>query len=104
MQQLEVKLSEKHIKDAQEEVSEKVLLLDKAKKALATKDSVLKNKKEELDKIIAATEKEERHFSKLSSEAREKIEPRLLHSRSHPTNTAMDWPVPVVREACGVPF
>src|SRR6267154_4385282 len=41
MQQLEVKLSEKYIKDAQEEVAEKVILLDKAKKALSTKESVL---------------------------------------------------------------
>ncbi len=61
-------------------MAEKVLLLEKAKKALSTKESVLKNKKDELDKIITATEKEERHFAKLSAEAREKIEPRLLHS------------------------
>ena len=32
MQQLEVKLAEKHIKDANEEIAEKVLLLEKAKK------------------------------------------------------------------------
>ncbi|HEY4966593.1 MAG TPA: C4-type zinc ribbon domain-containing protein [Puia sp.] len=103
MQQLEVKLSEKHIKDAQEEVAEKVLLLDKAKKALSTKDSVLKNKKEELDKIIALTEKEERHFSKLSADAREKIEPRLLHSYDRIRTNYRNGlaVVPVVRDACG---
>src|SRR5580704_17973342 len=67
MQQLEVKLAEKHIKDANEEVAEKVVLLEKAKKNIAAKDGVLKNKKEELDKIIATTEKEEKHFAKLSS-------------------------------------
>ncbi|HVY74975.1 MAG TPA: C4-type zinc ribbon domain-containing protein [Puia sp.] len=103
MQQLEVKLAEKHIKDANEEVAEKVLQLDKAKKAIAAKESVLKNKKEELDKIIAATEKEEKHFAKLSSEAREKIEPRLLNSydriRSNYRNGLAV--VPVVRDACG---
>src|ERR1043166_6204174 len=80
MQQLEVKLAEKHIRDANEEIAEKVQQLERAKKALGTKDGVLKNKKDELEKIIAATEKEEKHFSKLSAEAREKIEPRLLHS------------------------
>lgn len=103
MQQLEVKLSEKHIKDAQEEVAEKVLLLEKAKKALGSKESVLKNKKEELDKIIAATEKEERHFSKLSAEAREKIEPRLLHSYDRIRTNYRNGlaVVPVVRDACG---
>lgn len=103
MQQLEVKLAEKHIKDANEEVAEKVIHLDKAKKAIAAKESVLKNKKEELDKIIAATEKEEKHFAKLSSEAREKIEPRLLNSydriRSNYRNGLAV--VPVVRDACG---
>ena len=103
MQQLEVKLSEKHIKDANEEVAEKVLLLDKAKKAIGSKETVLKNKKEELDKIIAATEKEERHFAKLSSEAREKIEPRLLHSYDRIRTNYRNGlaVVPVVRDACG---
>jgi len=80
MQQLEVKLAEKHIRDANEEIAEKVQQLERAKKALSTKEGVLKNKKDELEKIIVATEKEEKHFSKMSSEAREKIEPRLLHS------------------------
>ena len=80
MQQLEVKLAEKHMKDANEEIAEKIQSLERAKKTIAAKDSVLKNKKEELEKIISATEKEERHFAKLSAEAREKVEPRLLHS------------------------
>ena len=103
MQQLEVKLAEKHIKDANEEIAEKVLLLEKAKKNIATKESVLKNKKDELDKIIATTEKEEKHFTKLSVEAREKVEARLLHSydriRSNYRNGLAV--VPVVRDACG---
>jgi len=103
MQQLEVKLAEKHIRDANEEIAEKVQQLERAKKALSTKEGVLKNKKDELEKIIAATEKEEKHFSKLSAEAREKIEPRLLHSydriRSNYRNGLAV--VPVVRDACG---
>jgi len=103
MQQLEVKLAEKHIKDANAEIAEKVVLLEKAKKNIATKESVLKNKKDELDKIIATTEKEEKHFNKLSVEAREKVEPRLLHSydriRSNYRNGLAV--VPVLRDACG---
>jgi len=103
MQQLEVKLAEKHIRDANEEIAEKVQQLERAKKALSTKEGVLKNKKDELEKIIVATEKEEKHFSKMSSEAREKIEPRLLHSydriRSNYRNGLAV--VPVVRDACG---
>src|SRR6187401_2550166 len=77
MQQLEVKLAEKHIKDANEEIAEKVVLLEKAKKNIGSKESVLKHKKDELEKIIAATEKEEKHFNKLSAEAREKVDGRL---------------------------
>jgi predicted nucleic acid-binding Zn-ribbon protein len=103
MQQLEVKLSEKHIKDANEEIAEKAVLLEKAKKALATKEAVLKTKKEDLDKIIATTEKEEKHFNKLSAEAREKVEDRLLHSydrirKNYRNGLAV---VPVERDACG---
>src|SRR5215217_4214635 len=71
MQQLEVKLCEKHIKDANEEIAEK---------AIASKESVLNTKKGELEKIIAATEKEEKHFNKLADEARSHVDPRLLAS------------------------
>ena len=103
MQQLEMKLAEKHIKDANEEIAEKVVLLDKAKKNLGAKEAVLTGKKGELEKIIAATEKEERHFNKLSSDAREKVEDRLLNSydriRANYRNGLAV--VPVERDACG---
>jgi uncharacterized protein len=103
MQQLEVKLCEKHIKDANEEIAEKVQLLDKAKKTVATKESVLTNKKGELEKIISTTEKEEKHFNKMSTEAREKVDERLLHSydrirKNYRNGLAV---VPVERDACG---
>ena len=103
MQQLEVKLAEKHIKDANEEIAEKVGVLDKAKKNIATKDGVLSTKKAELEKIIATTEKEEKHLAKLSSEAGSKVEPRLLHSyqrirKNYRNGLAV---VPVERDACG---
>src|ERR1700730_8753806 len=103
MQQLEMKLAEKHIRDANEEIAEKVQLLEKAKKNIATKESVLKNKKDELDKIIATTEKEEKHFVKLSTDAREKVEPRLLHSYDRIRGNYRNGlaVVPVVRDACG---
>src|SRR6516165_906291 len=80
MQQLEVKLCEKHIKDANEEIAEKAVSLEKAKKAIAAKEGVLNTKKGELEKIIAATEKEEKHFNKMASEAREHVDSRLLAS------------------------
>jgi predicted nucleic acid-binding Zn-ribbon protein len=103
MQQLEMKLAEKHIKDANEEIAEKVVILDKAKKNIAAKESVLNTKKSELEKIIASTEKEEKHFGKLSSEARAKVEERLLVSfnrirKNYRNGLAV---VPVERDACG---
>ncbi len=103
MQQLEMKLAEKHIKDANEEIAEKVVILDKAKKNIGAKEAVLNTKKGELEKIIASTEKEEKHFGKLSSEARAKVEERLLVSfnrirKNYRNGLAV---VPVERDACG---
>src|SRR5215203_3859623 len=80
MQQLEVKLAEKHIKDATDEISEKAVLFEKAKKTVASKEGILNTKKEELEKIIASTEKEEKHFNKMAAEAKESVDPRLLTS------------------------
>ncbi|MBO9573182.1 MAG: hypothetical protein J7497_13405, partial [Chitinophagaceae bacterium] len=103
MQQLEIKLAEKHIKDANEEIAEKVVVLDKAKKNLGAKEGVLGTKKGELEKIIASTEKEEKQFNKLSADAREKVEERLLNSydrirKNYRNGLAV---VPVERDACG---
>ncbi|MBS1578790.1 MAG: hypothetical protein JST94_11250 [Bacteroidetes bacterium] len=103
MQQLEIKLAEKHIKDANEEMAEKVKNLNNAKTQIATKEGVLNHKKSELEKIIAENEKEEKHFKKLSGSAREAIDERLLYSydrirTSYRNGLAV---VPVERDACG---
>jgi len=103
MQQLEVKLAEKHIKDATEEIAEKAVLLDKAKKNIGNKEGLLANKKTELEKIIAATEKEEKQFNKMADEARSHVDPRLLASyekirKNYRNGLAV---VPVERDACG---
>jgi len=103
MQQLEIKLAEKHIKDAQEEIAEKAVMLEKAKKNVGAKETVLKGKKDELEKIIAATEKEEKQYSKISDEARENIDDRLLYSYDRIRNSYRNGlaVVPVERDACG---
>ena len=103
MQQLEVKLAEKHIKDATEEIADKAVSLEKAKKNIANKESILATKKGELEKIIAANEKEEKHFNKMADEARQHVDPRLLTSyekirSSYRNGLAV---VPVERDACG---
>jgi predicted nucleic acid-binding Zn-ribbon protein len=103
MQQLEIKLAEKHIKDANEEIAEKVVALEKAKKAIAAKEGVLNGKKGELEKIIADTDKEEKHFQELSGVARKATDERLLYSYDRIRNNYRNGlaVVPVDRDACG---
>ena len=74
-----------------------------AKKAVGAKESNLAAKKGELEKIIAETEKEEKHFDKNIQSAREDVEPRLLMSydrirQNYRNGLAV---VPVERDACG---
>jgi predicted nucleic acid-binding Zn-ribbon protein len=103
MQQLEVKLAEKHIKDANEEIGEKIKVLETAKKQIASKESVLNNKKSELEKIIADTEKEENQFKEVSNTARVALDDRLLFSYDRIRNNYRNGlsVVPVVRDSCG---
>src|SRR5688500_12115847 len=103
MQTLEVKLAEKHIKDATEEIAEKAKQLELAKKAVSTKEANLKGKKSELEKIIAETDKEEKQYNKLAKSARETVDERLLLSydrirKNYRNGLAV---VPVERDACG---
>ncbi len=84
-------------------MSEKIKVLDVAKKQVAVKEGVLNHKKGELQKIIADTEKEENHFNKQSADARTHTDDRLLYSydrirKSYRNGLAV---VPVERDACG---
>ena len=103
MMQLENKLAEKHIRDANEELSEKARALEISKKQIAVKDGVLNHKKGELEKIIAETEIEEVDLVKLSTVARATVDERLLYSydrirKNYRNGLAV---VPVERDACG---
>ena len=103
MQGLEIKLAEKHIRDANEELGEKIKVLDAAKKTIAVKDGVLQHKKGELEKIIADTEIEEKELRTKSADARGHIDERLLYSydrirSSYRNGLAV---VTVERDACG---
>lgn len=102
-QTLDLKLAERHIKDANEEITDKARVLDSTKKNIATKEANLKVKKGELDKIIAETEKEENECKQMSEKARAAVDPRLLSSfdrirKNFRNGLAV---VPVVRDACG---
>ena len=102
-QQLEIKLCEKHIRDANEELTEKIKGLDLAKKAVASKEGVLNHKKSELEKIIADTEKEETALNRNSADARGHIDERLMYSYDRIRNSYRNGlaVVAVDRDACG---
>lgn len=103
MQTLEVKLAERHTKDANEEIAEKAAVLEVAKNNIATKESNLKEKKGELDKIVAETEKEEKEHRALADKARAAVDARLLTSYDRIRNSYRNGlaVVTVVRDACG---
>ena len=103
MQTLEIKLCEKHIKDATEEISEKARQLEIAKKAVSNKEGHLVGKKGELEKIISETEKEEKHYNKEGEKARSHADERLLTSydrirKNYRNGLAV---VAVERDSCG---
>jgi predicted nucleic acid-binding Zn-ribbon protein len=102
-QTLEVKLAEKHIKDANEDLLEKSLQHDKVNKQIEAKEKNLEHKRSELDKIIADTEKEEKALNKDISKSREEVDERLLTSyerirTSYRNGLAV---VPIQRDSCG---
>ena len=102
-QTLDMKLAERHIKDANEEIADKARILDAAKKNIATKEGTLKVKKGELDKIVAETEKEEKECRAVSEKARAAVDARLLTSfdrirKNFRNGLAV---VSIVRDACG---
>lgn len=102
-QELEVKLNDKHIKDAQIALQEKIYLLNNTRERLEELQSRLEEKKAELDKIVADTEKEEEKLQVQSNEAKEKVDPRLLGAyerirRSFGNGLAV---VTILRDSCG---
>lgn len=103
MQTLEMKLAEKHIKDATDDLAEKGRQLEVAKKAITSKEGNLKGKKSELEKIIAETDKEEKQYKKLEEAARTSVDERLLISYDRIRNNYRNGlaVVPVERDSCG---
>ncbi len=102
-QNLEIQLAEKRMKEASFAVVSKAELLDKSKVEFEERSKDLKEKKSELDEIIAETEKEEKDLVVESNKAAEGIESRLLNAykriRSNTRNGLAV--VAVERDACG---
>ena len=103
MQELEVRLNEKHVKDATYEQKDRMNARLKTEEKITDVESALKIKRKELEKITADTEKEEKILSAKSEEAKEKVDPRLLSAydrirSSYRNGLAV---VPIVRDSCG---
>jgi uncharacterized protein len=78
LQELEIRACDKHIKDANEDILALNNKLEEAQEKVHAKEDVLSLKKEELNKIIGETEKEEKDLVEKADKAKESAEPRLL--------------------------
>ena len=79
-QELEVQLAEKKIKEFNAKIAHKNELLDELKAKISDLETHLGFKKNELDNLIAETQKEEDYLLQKSKEFAEKIDERLLAS------------------------
>lgn len=103
MQELEVRLNEKHMKDASYELRERMNVRMKTEEKITEVNESLIVKRAELERISADTEKEEEVLKARSDEAQQKVEPRLLSAymrirKSYRNGLAV---VPIHRDSCG---
>ncbi|XZF13701.1 zinc ribbon domain-containing protein [Chitinophagaceae bacterium MMS25-I14] len=103
MQELEVRLNEKHIKDANFELKERLNQRGRTEEKIAIVEDALKVKKGELEKIIVETEKEEKQLTQKSDAAKDAVDGRLLSAydrirHSYRNGLAV---VPIMRDSCG---
>ncbi len=77
-QKLEIQLSEKRVKEYKSSIVAKQELMKQSEDLLAEKNKDLKAKKDELEKIVSETEKEEKDLLKKSAEAQSHIDQTLL--------------------------
>ncbi len=103
MQELEVRLNEKHIRDASFELRERTNVRLRTEEKIAFVEETLATKRKELEKISVETEKEEKILAEKSNAAKENVEERLLTAyerirSSYRNGLAV---VPIVRESCG---
>ncbi len=103
MQELEVKLNEKHIKDAGFDLRDRMNIRIKTEEKIKDVEDALAIKRAELEKISVETDKEEKVLAEKSIEAKDKVDPRLLTAydrirKSYRNGLAV---VPIMRDSCG---
>jgi predicted nucleic acid-binding Zn-ribbon protein len=102
-QSLEIQLSQKKIGKLTTELESRQETFEATKERIATRQADLKVKSEELDNIIAKTEKEEKALRKKSDAERKKLEDRLLlaYDRIRGTYRNRMAVVQIKRSSCG---
>lgn len=105
-QELEIQLSEKHIKEFKAQIEQKNEVIEETKGRLGERDEHLKHKKSELDEILSETEKEEQSLIKESDKYEKKIEDRLVNAYKRIRTNVKNGlaVVPVERGASGGSF
>ncbi len=103
MQELEVRLNEKHIKDSSFDLRDRTNSRIKTEDKIKDVEEALNIKRSELEKITVETDKEEKVLSAKSVEAKEKVDARLLIAyerirKSYRNGLAV---VPIMRDSCG---
>lgn len=102
-QKLEIELCEKRIREFTQQAKEKKQTIEQAKALLDERSIDLKNKKSELDDIIAETQKEEDELNRRSEAYAEMIEQRIYTAYKRIRSNARNGlaVVTVKRDACG---
>ncbi|WP_378186925.1 zinc ribbon domain-containing protein [Aquimarina sp. W85] len=105
-QELEIELSDKHIKEFKAQIIQKNEIIDQTKEKLKERNSHLAHKKGELDAILAETEKEEQALLAKSANFENDIEERLVKAYKRIRNNVKNGlaVVPIERGASGGSF
>ena len=105
-QELEIQLAEKHIKEFKAQIEQKKEVIVETKERLAERETHLKHKSNELDAILAETEKEEQALLKKSEEYQSQIEERLVAAYNRIRTNVKNGlaVVPIERGASGGSF
>ncbi|GAA0725389.1 C4-type zinc ribbon domain-containing protein [Aquimarina litoralis] len=105
-QELEIQLSEKHIKEFKAQIVQKNEIIDQTKERLTERNKHLAHKKGELDAILAETEKEEQALIAKSEDFQNNIEERLVSAYKRIRKNVKNGlaVVPIERGASGGSF
>lgn len=105
-QELEIQLAEKHIKEHKAQIEQKKDVIAQTKERVGERETHLKHKKDELNGILAETEKEEQMLLEKLVEFRNQIDDRLVNAYKRIRNNVNNGlaVVPIERGASGGSF